>query len=144
VRAVTAAASPEVLWRWVCQLTVAPYSYDLVDNRGRASPRTLTPGGDDLRVGQRLLVLFVIDSFAAGEHLTLRLRRPGRGVLGEFAMTYAVHPDGPGRARLTCTVVVGGTPGPLGRAVRRALAWDDLIMMRRQLRTLTDLAVTTT
>jgi hypothetical protein len=102
------------------------------------------PRADDLRVGQRLLVLFVIDSFAAGEHLTLRLRRPGRGVLGEFAMTYAVHPDGPGRARLTCTVVVGGTPGPLGRAVRRALAWGDLIMMRRQLRTLTDLAVTTT
>jgi hypothetical protein len=103
---------------------------------GRASPRTLTPGADDLAVGQRLLVLFVIDSFAPGAHLTLRLRRPGRGVLGEFAMTYAVRPDGPDRARLTCTVVAGGTPGPLGRAVRRALAWGDLIMMRRQLRTL--------
>ncbi len=125
-----------MVWRWVCQLTVAPYSYDLVDNCGRQSPRTLTPGADDLRVGQRLLVLFVIESFVPGEHLTLCLRRAGRGAVGEFAMTYAVRRDGPSRTRLVCTVVVGGAPGPRARAVRRALAWGDVVMMRRQLRTL--------
>jgi hypothetical protein len=47
-------------------------------------------------------------------------------------------------ARLTRTVVIGGTPGPLGRAVRRALARGGLVMMRRQLRTLADLAVAVT
>ena len=139
-RGVTSSAAPGQLWRWLCQLTVAPYSYDLLDNLGRPSPRTLTPGADHLHVGQRLLVLFVIDSFVDGEHLTLRLHRPGRGVLGEFAITYAVLPDGPGRTRLVATVVVGGTPAPSGAIVRHVLAWGDLIMMRRQVTRLAALA----
>lgn len=139
-RAATSSAAPEHVWRWLCQLTVAPYSYDLVDNLGRRSPPTLTPGAADLRVGQRLLILFVIDSFVDGEHLTLRLRRPGRGVVGEFAITYTVRPDGPGRTRLVATVVVGGTRGTVGTVVRYALAWGDLIMMRRQLTRLAALA----
>jgi hypothetical protein len=139
-RGVTSRADPAHLWRWVTQLSVAPYSYDLLDNRGRPSPRELTPGAEQLHVGQRLLVLFVVDSVAPGEHLTLRLRRPGRGVLGEFAITYAVRPDGPGRTRLVATVVVGGTRGTVGTLARHALAWGDLVMMRRQLLTLARLA----
>ena len=87
-------------------------------------------------------MLFVVDSFAAGEHLTLRLRRPGhgRGVAGEFAITYAVRPDGPGRTRLVATVVVDGTRGTVGTLARHALAWGDLVMMRRQLTRLGGLA----
>ncbi len=139
-RAATSTASAEHLWRWVTQLTVAPYSYDLIDNAGRPSPRTLTPGAEHLQVGRRLLVLFVVDSFADGEHLTLRLRRPGSGLVGEFAITYAVHPDGPGRTRLVATVVLDGTRGPVGTLVRHALAWGDLVMMRRQLTRLAALA----
>ena len=139
-RGVTSRAEPAQLWRWVTQLTVAPYSYDLIDNGGRRSPRELTPGADDLHAGQRLLVLFVIASFADGEHLTLRLRRPGRGVIGEFAITYGVRPDGPGRARLVATVVLGGTHGTVGTLARHALAWGDLVMMRRQLTRLAALA----
>ena len=139
VRAVDAGAPPAAVWRWVCQLTVAPYSYDLVDNLGRTSPRTFTPGADRLEVGQRLMILFVIDSFVVGEHLTVRLRRPGRGILGEFAITYSVVPGGgPGGrgTRLVGTVAVDGSPSRLGRLVRWALGWGDLVMMRRQLRTL--------
>jgi hypothetical protein len=139
-RGVTSHAEPAHLWRWVTQLTVAPYSYDVLDNRGHRSPRELTPGADALHVGRRLLVLFVVDSFADGEHLTLRLRRPGRGIAGEFALTYAVHPDGPGRTRLVATVVVDGTPGAVGTVARHALAWGDLVMMRRQLTRLAALA----
>ncbi|MEJ2888746.1 hypothetical protein [Actinomycetospora aeridis] len=136
-RAVTSSASPDVLWRWVCQLTVAPYSYDLVDNLGRRSPRTLTPGADDVRVGQRLLVLFVVDTVVPGEHLTLRRARRGRGPVEEFAITYAVTPD-PRGSRLVATVTVDGSRR--GGLLRRLLAWGDLVMMRRQLRTLAALA----
>ena len=137
-RGVTSAASPEDLWLWVCQLTVAPYSYDLIDNRGRRSPRLLTPGADDLRVGQRLLVLFVIDSFDPGEQLTLRLRRRGTGSVAEFAITYAVAPD-PRGSRLVATVTVGRRRVAAG-SCGTPLAWGDLVMMRRQLRTLAELA----
>lgn len=157
VRAVSSHASPPDLWRWVCQLTVAPYSYDAVDHWSgtrarlpgtrlavrlpvvRRSPRVLTPGADDLRVGQRLLVLFVVDSFAPGEHLTIRRHRPGRGPVGEFAVTYAVVPA-VGGSRLVATVVIGDRPGRWAGLVRVALCWGDLVMMRRQLRTLAQLA----
>lgn len=141
VRAASSRAAPDRVWRWLCQLTVAPYSYDLVDNLGKRSPRVLTPGADDVRVGQRLLVLFVVYSVVTGEELTLRRRRPGRGPVGEFAITYRVVPGG-GATRLVATVVLDGSSGRAATALRWFLGWGDLVMMRRQLRTLARLAET--
>ncbi len=69
-RAVSIGAPPSVVFRWLCQLKVAPYSYDRIDNGGRRSPGELTPGVDHLVVGEKVMI-FELASFAVDEHLTL-------------------------------------------------------------------------
>ena len=94
-RAVDVAAPAAVMFRWLCQLRVAPYSYDLLDNLGRRSPRTLTPGLEELAVGQRMCTIFTLASFTLDERMTLDLTdRTGLRLFGRVALTYAVSPAG--------------------------------------------------
>lgn len=140
-RAVTVAAARPSVFRWLCQLKVAPYSYDLLDNLGRRSPRRLTPGAERLERGQRVMTIFRLADFALDDHLTLVLddTRALR-VFGPLTLTYAVTEEGPGRTRLVVKLVPGEEGGLPGRLRRRVLAWGDLFMMRRQLFTLRKLA----
>lgn len=133
-RAVDVDAEPSAMYRWLCQLRVAPYSYDLVDNFGRQSPRTLTPGLTELRIGQPVMNIFTLAGFVKDLELTVRLTdRWARLMFGDLAVTYRVAPG-----RLVAKLVVSARP--LSYLRRRFLAWGDLVMMRRQLRTLADLA----
>ena len=143
-RAVTVDAPPATVFRWLTQLKVAPYSYDLLDNWGRRSPRRLVPGVQRLEVGQRVMTIFELVDFAQDEHITLRLRAPSAvRLFGELAVTYAVRDIGDGRSRLVAKLAVAPPVGPLGRARRAVLAWGDLAMMRRQLLTLKECAEST-
>ena len=140
-RAVTAHADPPVLFRWLCQLRVAPYSYDLVDNLGRRSPRTLTPGLDELEVGQSFSGIFELLSFSRDEHITLRISdRKAVRAFGEVVVTYAIRPQEPGISRLVAKLAVPPAQGLLRGILNRMLSWGDLVMMRRQLLTLAALA----
>ena len=121
-RAISIAAPIAVVFRWLCQLRVAPYSYDLLDNRGRRSPRALTPGLDVLEPGQRFMTLFRLHSFARDAHVTLRARNT--------AVTYSVRAEGSG-TRLAVRV-----RSAQPRVVNAALLLGDLVMMRKQLLTL--------
>jgi hypothetical protein len=141
-RAITVEAPASVVFRWLCQLRVAPYSYDLLDNLGRKSPRQLTPGLDELVVGQRVMTIFTLVNFEPGKQVTLRIVRDRpRRLFGDLAVSYTVVPDGVARSRLVVKLRVDlAGDGFLARMRRTFLAWGDLVMMRKQLLTLKTLA----
>jgi len=129
-RAVDVQAAPAILFRWLCQLREAPYSYDWIDNRGRRSPGTLTPGLDELEVGQTLMGVFSLASFERDRHLTLRT---AAGRFGTFFVTYRVDSHAADRCRLVVKLVADLPVGIVGRALAALFPWADLAMMRRQL-----------
>src|SRR4029453_3182998 len=83
-RALDVDAPAEAVFRWLCQLRVAPHSYHWIHHFGRTSPRTLTPGLEQLAVGQTCMTMFELVEFEEGRHLTCGLRS-GRGLLGGLA-----------------------------------------------------------
>jgi hypothetical protein len=137
-RAVGVSASTEVTWRWLCQVAVAPYSYDWIDNRGHRSPRELTPGADRLELGQTMALVFRLVELEDGHQWTAVTTPRGERLFGQVALTYAAEPSRSG-SRIVCRIAAAAD-GPLRRARAYALAWGDLVMMRKQLLTLKELA----
>lgn len=132
-RARTVAAEPPTVYRWLGQLRVAPCSWDLVDNLGRRSPRTVTDHRP-LQVGQRALSIMRVCSFVVDDHLTVLTR--GRW---SMAMTYRVRAVA-GGTRLVVKVRCGYPSTPDGWVGRLLLPWGDGLMVRKQLATLAALA----
>ncbi|KRF36829.1 hypothetical protein [Nocardioides sp. Soil805] len=138
-RGVRVAAPPDVVWRWVRQLQVAPYSYDLVDNLGRRSPRSLTPGLGEFEPGGRFII-FTVRAVDPGRSVELEITRAGAvRLFGPVLMAYSVtSPDADGGSGggagtvLRCDLFV---PGAARGVATAALMWGDLVMMRKQLLT---------
>jgi hypothetical protein len=69
-RAIDIAAPAPVVYRWLCQLRVAPLLVRPARQPRPAQPPELTPGVDELEVGQRIMTIFHVASF---EPLVLKL-----------------------------------------------------------------------
>jgi hypothetical protein len=134
-RGVTIQAPPQIVFRWLCQLRVAPYSYDWIDSLGRQSPRQLTPGLDDLAIGQEVMQIFELADFALNRHLTLRIKQGtlAQRLFGDVAVSYCVIANEVQTCRLLVKMLVQYPPRVIGRLARHVLPLGDLIMMRRQL-----------
>ncbi len=140
-RAIDIHAPAARVFRWLCQLKVAPYSYDWIDNLGFQSPRKLTPGAQRLAVGQRVMTIFKLIKFAPDEHLTLVLSLPGISYSrGKCALTYQVIPQGDNASRLVAKIHVCYPRGPIGWLADFCFSWADFIMMRKQFLNLKELA----
>ena len=128
-RGVTVRAPPEVVFRWLCQMKVASYSY------GRKSPQTLSPGLEELAVGQRLMRSFDLVDFERPRHLTIRLRPDAleSRFVRDIAVSYLIVPDDSDSCRLLVKLLVRHREGLRGWLVRLLGPWGDLMMMRRQL-----------
>lgn len=141
VRAVGVDAPAATAFAWLCQLRDAPYSYDLVDNRGRRSPRTRTVRVEDLTPGTPMMEIFTLEQVVPGEHLTMRITEPrALRFFGPVTVTYAAFDDGPDRSRIVAVLRIGARRPGRATGGRRLLAWGDLVMMRKQLLTLARLA----
>ena len=129
-RGVTVHADAATVWARLRQVRLAPYSYDLVDNLGRRSPRELrevpepTPGVPFTRAfGRDQGRVVAVDP---GRELTAR-------IMGAH-MSYVVLPQADG-TRLLLKVVARTS-----RVLAPALSVGDLVMARKQLLTLKQLA----
>ncbi|WP_114854886.1 hypothetical protein [Brachybacterium sp. YJGR34] len=140
-RSVASDADPRVLYLWLCQLRRAPYSYDWIDNVGRRSPRRADPTLTALAVGQRFMTIFSLVDVVPDRSLTLTMR-PGAPtwIFGAITVRYAIVPRGDGDALLRGDLWMPAGGGPAARLRRYLLAWGDLLMMSKQLRTLRALA----
>ncbi|RYB95592.1 polyketide cyclase [Nocardioides oleivorans] len=132
-RGVSVRATPAAVWARVRQVRLAPYSYDLVDNLGRRSPR-------DLRE---------VPEPRVGDPFTHALGRPQGRVLAVVSgreltatitgahLSYAVLAGAgtPARCRLVLKVVARTS-----RWLAPAVSVGDLVMARKQLLTLKRLA----
>jgi len=130
-RGVTVHAPPDRLWPWLCQLRLAPYSYDWLDNMGRRSPRDLRgladpkPGDPYSCIGGKRPVGCVL-SVEHERHLTA-------SIMGA-TMSYVLTPNDDS-TRLVMKIVIRRRNW---RSV--ALAAGDWPMARRQLKNLKALA----
>jgi hypothetical protein len=130
-RGVTVHAPPSIVWAWVTQIQLAPYSYDLVDNLGRRSPRRLLdvptpqPGQHFTRTANRPQGRLL--SLEPGVHYT-------GSILGS-AMSYVLVPVDEETTRLLLKIVMQVSPW-----LAPAVSVGDLVMARRQLLNLKRLA----
>jgi hypothetical protein len=133
-RGVTVHAHCSDVWRWVAQIRLAPYSYDLIDNLGRRSPQDLRHLAEP----------------AVGEHFTTAGGRPTGRILSVepgvqltatimgAVMSYVLVPTGEATDQPTRLLMkVVGAPG---RWLAPLLSVGDLVMARRQLLNLKGLA----
>lgn len=140
-RAVRVDAPTHVVFSWLGQLREAPYSYDLIDNLGRRSPSTLTRT-DAVRVGQRFTI-FELVALDPGRELVLELTdRRGLRLFGPLTLVYRAEPEDHGTT-LRCDLFLPPPTGRIDHWRQIALAWGDLVMMRRQLLNLRRLSETT-
>jgi hypothetical protein len=140
-RGVSVNAPATTVYRWLCQLRVAPYSYDWIDNWGRRSPPRLSAGLEQLSRGQEFMRIFTLVDFETDRQVTLRIKTASAAerAFGDVRGTYLVEPTGH-CCRLLVKLLATFPPDLWGMGARRLLPWGDLVMMRRQLLNLKGLA----
>jgi hypothetical protein len=139
-RAVSVNAPVEIVFRWICQLRAAPYSYDWIDNFGRQGPRHLVDELDRLRIGQKVMTIFRVHDFLTDHYVTIVLWPPRNFLCSDLRITYRCAPLGKKESRLMVRVQIRYPKHAFRGIIRSLLPWGDLLMMRKQLLTLKRLA----
>jgi hypothetical protein len=129
-RGVTVHRTRDVLWPWVAQIRLAPYSYDWIDNLGRRSPQTLM-GLPDPLVGE------AFSTAATGPFGRILAAESPEHFTGEImgaCISYVLVPQEQS-TRLLMKLLTSAS-----KWVAPLLSVGDLVMARRQLLNLKALA----
>ena len=130
-RGITVEATPGEVWPWLCQVRLAPYSYDWLDNLGRRSPQELR-GLSDPQPGDAFTC--VAGRFAIGRVLAICHEEHLTATILDAVMSYVLVPSDTG-TRLLLKIVM-----ERNRWFGPVLAVGDWPMARRQLRNFKALA----
>jgi hypothetical protein len=130
-RGITVDVPAADVWPWLCQLRLAPYSYDWLDNLGRRSPRELR-GLPDPEPGERFSS--VGGRFAIGRVLSVEHEKHLTAEIMGAVMSYVLLAQGE-TTRLVLKIVMRRS-----HWYATAAAVGDWPMARRQLKNLKALA----
>jgi len=139
-RAVNVSAPPAIFFRWLCQLKVAPYSYDWLDNFGKQSPRYLISGVEYLKIGQNILGFFNLVEFERDRHLTMVIDAKREPIYGKITISYTVISPTKDTCRCVVKVRIIYPKHGIWCLMPWFLPLADAIMMRKQLLNLKNLA----
>jgi hypothetical protein len=130
-RAITINAPVPTVYRWICQIKLAPYSYDWMDNGGKESPRKLIPGTENIKLGQNFMVGPIVE-FEKDSNITCISDPKFEKIFGKMSLTYTVRSRNNGSVRIVVKIVIQANNW-FERLRAYLLGWGDLIMMRKQL-----------
>lgn len=135
-RAVDVNAPAGLVYKWICQMKIAPYSYDNLDNRGNQSPQNLEPGTDKLKKGQKMMTIFNIESFTPGKEINLTMDMPPKEWAKWYvpsAISYKIETSAKNKSRIIVKYIAKWPYTLRGWFERYLIVIADFIMMRRQL-----------
>lgn len=152
-RAINVKAPTQILFRWLCQLKVGSYSYDLIDRLERIffpvqdsisdppSPKKLLPSVENLAPAQRVMGVFKLVDFEENRHLTIVMDdERAITMFGNIAASYVIFPITENTCRLILKGHIRYPRNIFWSWIRWVLPWGDLLMMRQQFLRLKNLA----
>jgi len=137
IRHVEIRAGASDIFIWLKQLRLAPYSYDLFDNRGRKSPEYLVENLPPLKIGSHFLLAFHIYGFEENRYIAGRfcvpINPPVNRYIREMLIEYRIRESGL-NSILWCKIKGWYYHGIESKGFFRIFSIVNLIMTKRQLR----------
>jgi len=137
IRSVEIHARPHDIFLWLKQLRVAPYSYDLIDNRRRKSPDFIIENLPPLKVNTHFLLAFHVSEFEEDSFIVCRfcepINRPFNLCLRGLSIEYRIF-ENESKIRLCCKVKGYIGYDVFSRGFFLIFSMVNKIMMTRQLK----------
>ena len=143
IRCIEIHADASDIFTWLKQLRIAPYSYDIIDNRCRRSPDYIIENLPPLKTNTHYLLAFHIFEFEENSFIACRFCQPVNPPVNlymkELFIEYRIAKQGP-ESRLWCKIKGYFNPDISSKGFFYVFSIVNKIMMTRQLRNIKKLS----